>query len=93
VTQNAVVVTQVEALRAALLSIVTSGASMLILLHVIFLDASQLAGITAFASNAIVLVFLFWKPRIQQDPAAIAASLTPETAAALIAALQQRVAA
>lgn len=88
--QNAVVVTQVEALRAVLLSIVTSGASMLVLLHVVDLDGPQLGGITAFASNAIVLLFLFWKPRLEMDPVQLAAMLTPDVASALIRELQKR---
>lgn len=45
---------------------------MLVLLHVIFLDASQLAGITAFAANLIVLIFLFWKPRTSYSEAMLA---------------------
>ena len=50
-----------EAIRAAIVLLVTNTLNMLVLTKLVQLEPEQVAGITAALNSLITLVFLFWK--------------------------------
>lgn len=50
-----------DAVRAALMALVTSALNMLVLLRLVELDGDQLGGINLFVGNVVLVIALFWK--------------------------------
>lgn len=57
---------RIDLIRAAVMSTLTSGASMLVLLSLISLDTAQLAAITVFINNATFLGAILTIPGVDE---------------------------
>ena len=50
-----------DAVRAAIMALVTSALNMLVLLQIVSLSGDQLGGINLFVGNLVLVIALFWK--------------------------------
>lgn len=57
-----------DAVRAALMALVTSALNMLVLLRIVQLDGDQLGGINLFVGNLVLVIALFWKTGSGKSP-------------------------
>lgn len=57
-----------DAVRAALMALVTSALNMLVLLRIVELDGDQLGGINLFVGNLVLVIALFWRTGAGKAP-------------------------